>query len=279
MRPVNTRELFIALLRELEIDIVCDVGSMNGDDALAFRASLPQARVMALEPNPDNLRHMRADARLQRARIEIIGAAASNTDSRAPFFLVDADYATRNARRGMSSLHQRDPGAYPTTAVEVETLRLETLLAPALRDGARVALWIDTEGHACEVLEGLGGIARHITMLHVELESQPCISSTQRLYPEARALLESMRFEELATDHAHAHPQFNALFIRRGLDARARQRVAARLSWAGLRQGVIDSLGQLCPGCHRRLAAVRSRVMRWRDQRRSAKQPASESLT
>jgi hypothetical protein len=153
------------------------------------------------------------------------------------------------------------------------------LIHDAQKYGARVALWIDTEGHACEVLEGLGGIAQHITMLHVELESEPCISSSQRLYPEARALLESMRFEELATDHAHSHPQFNALFIRRGLDARARQRVAARLSWAGLRQGLIDSLGQLCPGCHRRLAAIRSRVMRWRDQRRSAKQPARESLT
>jgi FkbM family methyltransferase len=279
MKPVNTRELFIALLRELEIDLVCDVGSMNGDDALAFRACLPHARVLALEPNPDNLRHMRADARLQRARVEIIGAAASNADAHAPFFLVEADYATRNARRGMSSLHQRDPGAYPTTAVEVPTLRLETLLGPLLRDGARVALWIDTEGHACEVLEGLGGIARHVTLLHVEVESQPCISSSQRLYPEARALLEALQLEELATDHAHTHPQFNALFVRRGLDARARQRVAARLSRARLRQSLIDSLGKLCPGCHRRLAAVRGVVLRWRDQRRSAKQPASESLT
>jgi hypothetical protein len=39
--PLNTRLLFLALLRDLDIDVICDVGSMNGSDALAFRRRRP----------------------------------------------------------------------------------------------------------------------------------------------------------------------------------------------------------------------------------------------
>jgi FkbM family methyltransferase len=276
--PVNTRELFLALLRELEIDVVCDVGSMNGDDALAFRARLPHASILAIEANPANLASMQADARLRAARIDIVGAAASNADARAPFFVVPADYATRNPRRGMSSLHQRDSADSRGVAVEVRTLRLETLLAPSMKPGARLALWIDVEGHACEVLEGLGAVAQQVRLLHVEVESQPCIAHGQRLYPEARALLESLGFEELGTDHDRSHPQFNALYLRRGPDAVA-DRVAACVARARRRQVFIERVRRLCPACFGGIARLRSRLLRWRDQRRSSKQPASESLT
>ena len=282
MSTVNTRQLFLALLRDLDINLVCEVGSMDGTDALAFRTRLPHARIIALEPNPANLRRMRADQRLEMARIDIVGAAASREDAHAPFFVVDADYASANARRGMSSLHQRDARAYPSTAVEVQTLRLDTLLAPAIAamaGGARVALWIDAEGHACEVLEGLRDVAQHVVLLHVELESQPCIAPQQRLYPEAHALLESWKLGEIAADQAHSHPQFNALFLRGDLEAALQRRVALRLRWAALRRGLIDALGRVCPQCRRRLGELHRRVLQKQAQRRFSKHPASESAT
>ena len=282
-RPVNTRELFLALLGDLDIDLVCEVGSMNGEDALAFRARLPHARIIALEPNPSNLRHMRADPRLAAARIEIVGAAASDTDAHAPFFVVEADYATANPRRGMSSLRRRDAAAYATHEVDVPTVRLDSLLAPAMAPfmarGARVALWIDVEGHACEVLEGLRGVASQVVLLHVELESQPCVAAGQRLYPEARALLEAWEFDEIAVDHVHTHPQFNALFLREELDAASWRRVVRRLRWAQVRSSLADALGRVCPGCRRRLGELHRRLERHQLQRRSEKQPARESAT
>ena len=278
MIPVNTRQLFLALLRDLDIDLVCEVGSMNGEDALAFRTRLPGARIIALEPNPANLCAMRADPRLAQARIEIVGAAASDADSHAPFFVIEADYASANARRGMSSLHRRDSDAYPSTAVEVPTQRLDTLLAPVVAGGARLALWIDVEGHACEVLEGLHGIARHVMMLHVELESERCIAPTQRLYPEARALLEALRCREIAVDQPHSNPQFNALFLRSGLTPALQRRVALRLRWARLRHALIDALGRVCPQCRRRLGEFQRRVLR-RIHSSASKHAASDSLT
>ena len=279
MTPVNTRELFLRLLRDMDIDLVCEVGSMNGDDALAFRARLPRARIIALEPNPANLRAMCADRRLAAARIEVVGVAASDRDTRAPFFVVEADYASANARRGMSSLHRRDAGAWPSVPVEVETRRLDTLLGPLTDAGARIALWIDAEGHACEVLEGLGDVARRVWLLHVELESERCVAPTQRLYPEARALLTSWRLAEIGADQPHSHPQFNALFVRGGLPPVLARRVALRLRWARLRHRLIDVLGRVCPRCRRRLGALHRQWHQRLNQGSPAKQPASESAT
>src|SRR6185436_11031588 len=36
-----------------------------------------------------------------------------------------------------------------------------------------VALWIDVEGHACEVLEGAGSLLEQVSVIHVEVESTP----------------------------------------------------------------------------------------------------------
>jgi hypothetical protein len=68
--------------------------------------------VIAIEPNPENLRSMRNDARLGSAGIEVVAAAASNLDGIAPFLRARRDYLTDNARRGMSSLRSRDGPAY-----------------------------------------------------------------------------------------------------------------------------------------------------------------------
>jgi FkbM family methyltransferase len=260
--PLNTRLLFLALLRDLDIDVICDVGSMNGSDALAFRRRRPRARVIAIEPNPKNLRSMRDDARLQGAGIEVVAAAVSNLDGIAPFFVLDADYLTANARRGMSSLRSRDDTAYASAAVDVKVLRLDSLLQGNLATQARMALWIDSEGQACEVLEGMRDIAAQVQLLHIEVESQACISSGQRLYPEARAMLEALAFEEIATDYPTTNPQFNAVYVRRGQSTRCMRQLERRVMWGQLRRRLIARLYATCPACARRLYALRALVAR-----------------
>ena len=260
--PLNTRLLFLALLRDLDIDVICDVGSMNGSDALAFRRRRPRARVIAIEPNPENLRSMRNDARLRSASIEVVAAAASNLDGIAPFFVLDANYLTDNARRGMSSLRSRDGVAYAGAAVNVKVLRLDSLLQENIAAQARIALWIDSEGQACEVLEGMRDIAAQVQLLHVEVESQACISSDQRLYPEANAMLEALGFEEIATDYPSTNPQFNAVYVRRGQSTRCTRQIERRLRWGRLRRRLIARLYATCPACARRLYALRTLVAR-----------------
>jgi FkbM family methyltransferase len=107
---VNTRRLFCRLLRSFDIATVCDVGSMDGNDALRFRRVLPSAAILALEPNPKNFALMAADDRLRDARIRVLPVAASDRGAEALFFVIDADYARGRdlARRGMSSLTRAD---------------------------------------------------------------------------------------------------------------------------------------------------------------------------
>ena len=232
MIGLNTRWLFRDLLRPLRIDTVCDVGAMDGSEALAFRARLPAARVVALEPNPENFRRMSADPRLAAAGVELIEAAATAFDGDASFFVVDADFESRDIRRGHSSLRRRDAPAGAMHEVRVRALRLDTLLALHIHARDRLALWIDAEGLAYEVLEGTSGVLTHAQLLHVELESAPCISRGQRLAPEVVSLLAAAGFDGIATDHPDCSAQFNAVFLRRGQDATTLRRVQRALAWA-----------------------------------------------
>ncbi len=114
----------------------------------------------------------------------------------------------------------------------------------------RLALWIDTEGKAYEVIEGATGVGQRVHLLHVEVETSPCIGSDQKLYPDVKALLDTLGFTELATDVADTGAQFNALFVRRDLRVGTRLRMHVMLALAGLRRligkAVNDLLSRMC---------------------------------
>jgi FkbM family methyltransferase len=257
---VNTRRLFLGLLHDLDIQRICDVGSMDGSEALSFHARVPRARILALEPHPENFARMLADPRLCRAGIDLICAAATDAAGRAPFFLVPAgDGEQARARRGMSSLLQREASACPAERVDVQTLRLDELLRLPAEAGERMALWIDVEGKAFEAVEGMQRIAAQVQLLHIELEAEACISPRQRLAADVHALLEQLGFEELATDLPRSNPQYNAVYLRRGQTASASRRIARRLWRARWRRRLVLALRTACPACARRLAGWRSR--------------------
>ena len=83
---LNTKRMFVDLLPRFAVNTVCDVGSMNGADARAFRKALPGARVIAFEPNPMNLRLMRADARLREHGIDILPLDADDIEACKPIY-------------------------------------------------------------------------------------------------------------------------------------------------------------------------------------------------
>lgn len=251
MISLNTQLLFRALLRPLRIDTVCDVGSMDGAESRAFRSRLPSARILALEANPQNFHRMSADARLHAADVELIEAAAAAFDGDAPFYVVGADFDAPDIRRGHSSLRRRDAPRGPLHEVRVRTVRLDSLLSGDA--GRRLALWIDVEGVALEVLEGARGILAGTQLLHVEVESVPCISEGQHLAPEVIALLTAAGFDEIATDHPPGTPQFNAVFLRRGQDAATLRRVRNAMSWGFMRRRCATVAARLSPRLLHRL--------------------------
>jgi FkbM family methyltransferase len=252
---LNTRQLFLELLPLFDADTVCDVGSMNGSEALAFRRVLPRARVLAFEPNPGNLERMRADERLSAAGIEILASAATNHDGQAPFYLVGANYQAAHDRRGMSSLHERPDRALLDAEITVNSVRLDSVLGSPHAD--RLALWLDVEGKAFEALEGAKGLLDRVCAIHVEVETRPCIGANQKLYPEVRRMLEDAGMRLLATDCATDCEQFNALFVRRDLGARLTWQVTRRASRLAVRRGVAAVMRRLCPRLLRRVVERR----------------------
>ena len=156
---VDTRRLFCRLLRTFDVTTVCDVGSMDGSDALRFRRALPNATILALEPNPRNFALMEADERLLGEGIRLMPVAASDRAATADFFVVAADYspADHTAWRGMSSLHRRSDASVLAEVVRVRTARLDELLVGEALDAGPIALWVDTEGMAYEALSGAAG--------------------------------------------------------------------------------------------------------------------------
>jgi len=249
----STAWLFRKLLRALRIDVVCDVGSMNGCDALAFREAAPHAAVYAFEANPHHVAALLADRRLSSSAIEIIPSAVTNSDGEADFYVVAPTDSQSTACRGMSSLHRRPAATwFQTSIARVSTLKLDTFLATRLRPRQRAALWIDAEGKAYEVLEGAGGISDSVHLIHVEVETTPCIAAGQQLHPHVRELLASRGFVEVATDAAPSGVQFNALYVRASARPRDLLCVRGYLMLAILRAFAGRSLRRLSPAYARR---------------------------
>lgn len=251
---VNTHRLFPRLLRPLQIDVVCDVGSMDGADALRFRHALPAADIYAFEANPENYQRMAADPVLAERAIEVLPFAVSDADGAAEFFLVGADYAGRNDSRGMSSLYRRTDQFAPVAVARVRTMRLDSFLANRARP-ARVALWIDAEGAAYEVIIGMQGVLSQVQLLHVEVEAEALIGAQQQLYSEVKSLLHTMGFREIATDRDRGRLQFNVIYVRPGQSPRAQAWIYTCLVRARLRHSVRAALQRWCPSLLRRYQA------------------------
>jgi len=245
---LSTRFLFRRLLRTLEIETVCDVGSMDGSDALLFRRVLPNAQILALEPNPWNVAAMEANESLRRSSIRILPFAASDRDSQAPFFVAKADYrGGRGFERGMSSLHKRADESRLAEVVEVRTLRLDSLLAAESLVDRPHALWIDTEGMAFEVIRGAAASLRFVRMLHVEVETEPIIGADQKLLADVDRVLSDAGFSALATDQAAHSVQFNVLFIRTDLLRTKAREVRFWATVARVRHALGDAVSLVVP--------------------------------
>lgn len=255
---VSTQRLFRKLLDKMQIGVVCDVGSMDGADALVFRDAVPESCIYAFEPNPSNLRLMQENPALHAHNIHIVPFAVTNYDGDTEFFLVDADYSKSDYRRGMGSLYRRSDEWAPAAVVPVKATRLDTFLAEKCAPNVRLALWIDSEGKAHEVIEGMTGIADRVHLLHVEVETAPCIGPGQKLYADVKAQLRRLGFREIATDQTRLVSQFNALFVRSDVSPVMRFRLKAWEVRAWLRYRSARVIRRVCPACLRRYQAMQS---------------------
>lgn len=188
----------------MQPDTVFDVGSMDGSDARRFRRLLPSARIIAIEGNPDNADAMNGNPLIQKARIEVRHVVVWNENAPKRFFVesIDPDAGGSEAEmlQGISSTRERKTNSIGTREISVDGYRLDTLMDSLEPRPGRIALWIDVEGAAFEVLEGLAGVKDDVALIHVEVETR-MYWEEQRLKPDVVALAESYGFHALARGH------------------------------------------------------------------------------
>jgi FkbM family methyltransferase len=189
---INTKVLFSAVIKALDADCICDIGSRDGDQAVLFRDLCPEAAVLAFEANPINFRAMANDARLLAHRIELFPFAVSDSNSTAQFHITDVDYNDPKANKGTSSLLVAEHVRVKTT-VEVETRRMDEFVLTRCPEVRRVALWIDVEGVEFRVLEGVAGIKDRVIAVHVETAKVP-LRPGQKTLADLVSLMQSYGF-------------------------------------------------------------------------------------
>ncbi len=214
----NTKTLFSSLVKALDADCICDIGSRDGKQSLLFRRLRPKARVLAFEANPANAGHMRANAELKEAGIEIHQIAVADREGTMDFHLCAVSEPGKDEIVfGSSSLLPRvgqaaeDFQGRGTTQVKVR--RLDDVLRENCPEAKRIALWIDAEGAEHMILQGITGFAERLFVLHVETAVRPLFQG-QRTLPMIEEHLKPMGFVPCADNITEEAGWGDVVFVR-----------------------------------------------------------------
>ncbi len=203
-------------LRGLSPATVIDVGANKGQFALAALALWPAARVIALEPQPEAMRSLRA-LFADDPRVRLVEAAAGRREGEAALHL--------SARRDSSSLlpigaRQSEvfPGTEETGTLSVRSAPLTRLLQGEPLDPP-VLLKIDVQGAELEVLAGAGPLLGRIAQVYVEC-SYLELYEGQALAAQVESFLTEHGFRPAGRFNPVTHPRYgevqaDLLFARR----------------------------------------------------------------
>jgi hypothetical protein len=97
--------IFVYLTRHLVPDLIMDIGSRDGSDALNFKQFNPNAEVIAIEANPTLFEKMSDNKQLSEHGVKIFNLAATNTNGTATFSIF-------NEKKGKGSLRKRANGQF-----------------------------------------------------------------------------------------------------------------------------------------------------------------------
>lgn len=189
---LKTNILFYFLLRSQKPDLICDVGSCNGRNAIRFRLFSPRSEIIAFEANPYNARNMIADPAIEKSRVIVERKAVSNKEGEVVFRVSQVN--AEKCRVGISSLRRRIDGNDEGEDVRVLSVRLDQYIDSMDVTFKSVALWIDVEGMGYEVLEGIEKIKDRVSVIHIEVETK-AFWIGQKLKPDVERLLRRLGFQ------------------------------------------------------------------------------------
>jgi FkbM family methyltransferase len=171
---LNTNLLFEGILTLLKPDLILDIGSRDGREALRFKTLCPESTVIAYEANPHQFRKMASDPNVA-GLVTLRNAAVTSSTGKATFFIAKADYnGKEDAANNLGQSSLLSEGIDAQEAVEVQTTTVADELDQLnAGEDPNCALWIDVEGAEAEVFKGLEKCRAKIAVIHVECATRP----------------------------------------------------------------------------------------------------------
>jgi FkbM family methyltransferase len=226
---LKTKYAFHALLWLLDPNVVLDIGSMDGSDSKRFRKLLPRTDIVAFEGNPYNYRAMLEDREIGRKRISVVHSVVADTEGKRSFFVQRPVAGAGHFNRGTSSLTRRDEEGVTTEEVFLDAVRIDSFLAREYPESSSVALWVDVEGHAYSVLEGMSGAKDRVKLLHIEVETA-----------------EAWQGQKVEADVLRLAASMDLVPIARGAGTVQRDLILANRAWYEAKRLRIHGMLQLC---------------------------------
>lgn len=164
-------EWFHDLVDVLQPDLFIEAGAYRADASRRVRADHPDCRVVAFEANPYNYRQYADELDFAGLGVDYLHLAV--TDSPGPVtFNLRASQDGEELRKvtGNSSLLRRTATDVEYEAVTVEGVTLDDHFSASTAE--RVALWIDVEGAARQVLTGGQTLLKSADLVLIEVEEK-----------------------------------------------------------------------------------------------------------
>ena len=209
---ISTHTIFYDLIKKLQCDFLCDIGALDCKDSIFFKKSFPSMHVAAFEANPNNYNKIIKREDIPTEKFDIYPFAISNKNEQKKFYSYMDSAAKRN---GISSLNK----LIETEVVDqftVESKRLDEFVMLHYSIYKFIALWIDVEGAAYDVIDGLTNIKDKVTVLHVELNNAT-IYHNQKDKTDVIECLNKLGFKEVAQMPHALNLATDAVFVRKDL--------------------------------------------------------------
>ena len=165
------RGLFLTLGKHLQPALVIEAGAHDAGLSARMRRVAPAAKIRAFEANPHN--HAKFTKRYDYAEMGVDYRLCAIADRDGPVtfrVLIEENGQARRRDTGRSSLLARSATVSRYEEVTVPALTLDA----AGRDvDGRVALWVDVEGAAKQVLSGAEAVLARTDLLMIEVETRP----------------------------------------------------------------------------------------------------------
>ena len=207
----NTKVLFCAIMKRLNVDCVCDIGSRDGVQSSLFKGLLSHAQIVAFEANPYNFARMKASPQLSATGIDLVPSAVSNRNGTAAFHVIDVNYDDPNENTGTSSLLVH-VGLETKETVEVPVCRIDDFILERYPQSKCLGLWIDVEGAEYLVLEGMERIRDRVAVVHVETALTP-MRIGQHAFAAVRELMSGFGFRLCGSNLGSGENWGDVLFV------------------------------------------------------------------